>query len=347
MSVSSVFKEFCNNLMILESEKIIIYRRFSCICKVLNMKYWNLKSGYGGMFIGAFGRKTAIKGNKVIKIMYIMPDTIRNKCFRHNSNPQLEFLIDVKKTINQIYPNARINKDRQTIQVSFFDDMTIHIIPVFKNFEKFVYADISLEGCWKVIDPVSEINAISIGNKSTGLNFVRLCKMAHAWRINCSVPIKEKLLETLAYNFLFQWEGKYCSYNRYDIMCNNFFKYLKNLPSSQKKWEVLGSHQIIYNPENFKDQVNLAYFNSKKAIDLEKNNKYCLARQKWRTVFGNEFDPLIMEKRIKKKYGELILNYIKNRNIKNLKHKNNIIMKLQIIFWICIVLSTLIICWLC
>lgn len=322
MDTSLMFNSFCDDFIIPERKKSIIYSRANSICRILNMEYWDLKSCSGGIFIGSFGRKTANAHVNEIELMFEIPISIKNKYIRKNNNPQFEFLMDVKNVISRGYTNVKINKEKQMIEVCFIDEMLFHILPVFRYFDKYIQADISEEGNWMVIDPISGINAINQADRVTGGNIQNLCKMAHAWRLHCNVQVNKKLLDTLVCNFLLQWKDKCCTYEHYDIMCKDFFRYLKSQQTSQKIWKTMKSDQMICNPEDFINKATLAYYNASSAIDFKKKKEYRLAIENWKAIFGNKFGHVTKNNRIEKKYEELISRYTQIGSIKSLEKKS-------------------------
>lgn len=311
MSVSANFNIFCNNLSVSEKKKSKISLRFDTICEKLNERYWNIKSTYGGMYTGSYGRRTANVWVNNIEMIFELPISMYNKYKEFKKNNYFEFLMDIKSTISEIYPHAKtkINTENYSIQIFFLDRMSIELLPVFRDNDKYIYADYSSEGSWKVIDPISEIKKMNIGNQFTDNNLQKLCKMAHAWRRHCNVPIKEILLDTLAYNFISQWIDKCCPYSRFDILCKEFFKYIKN-QEPKNIWKALGSESIINNPENFIYKATVAYFNAESAMALEKEKKSWHARQKWNAVFGSKFpESMLLEKQLKKMFDKSMLLY--------------------------------------
>ena len=53
--------------------------------------------------------------------------------------------------------------------------------------------------------------------------------MIRMWKDKWDVPMGWLLIDTLAYNFLKNWEYKNNSYTYYDWMVRDFFEYLKKL----------------------------------------------------------------------------------------------------------------------
>jgi hypothetical protein len=113
--------------------------------------------------------------------------------------------------------------------------------------------------------------------------------MTRAWKYYCSVSIKGLLIDSLAYRFLTVWSHREKSYLYYDLMCRDFFEYLKNQSETQTTWYAIGSGQAIYNPDNFRYRATVAYNSSKEAIEFQKEQKEWSAKQKWRDIYGFRF----------------------------------------------------------
>ena len=120
-------------------------------------------------------------------------------------------------------------------------------------------------------------------------NLKRLCKMTRAWKGFCNVPMGGLLIDTLAYNFLSNWDNKDKSYLYYDLMARDFFSYLKNQRETQTYWYALGSNQLIYRKGKFEYKAKLAYDKVVEAIEFQRNKQYYSAKQKWREIYGYKF----------------------------------------------------------
>ncbi|MDY8135361.1 SMODS domain-containing nucleotidyltransferase [Aquimarina sp. 2201CG5-10] len=308
MSVSANFNTFCYNLRIPDEKNAIISLRFNSICEKLNKDYWNLNSTYGGIYVGNFGRQTANVWANDIEMIFEMPSAVRDKYDNYGKKGQSAFLNNIKRSIAEIYPNAKIDATGRSIEINFSDKLCFYIQPVFRNKdESYTYAN-TINRKWEIIDPIAQIKTMNFGNAITNNNLARLCTMVHAWKRHCKVSIKDILLDTFVYNFLIQWDRKDESYSCYDIMCRDFFKYLKDLDASQTVWSVIASNQKISNPDNFRYKAIIAYHKAESAINLEQNNKCWLARQKWREVFGSKFpESIALDSQLRKQLDKIIL----------------------------------------
>jgi hypothetical protein len=196
----------------------------------------------------------------------------------------------VKNSIGITYPATELKGDGQIVQVTFSDKMKFEVLPVFNKTDSgYTYADSNDGGSWKITNPIPEIEAVSTGDGLTNYNLRHLCRMTRAWKYYCSVSIKGLLIDSLAYRFLTVWSHREKSYLYYDLMCRDFFEYLKNQSETQTTWYAIGSGQAIYNPDNFRYRATVAYNSSKEAIEFQKEQKEWSAKQKWRDIYGFRF----------------------------------------------------------
>ncbi len=344
MSVSANFNVFCNHLKFTSQKESIISNRFRNICKQLNKEYWQMEAEYGGMYIGSKGRQTVICNGQDIDMIFEMPEHILSKYTNSEYNSQLVFLEEVKEIIVGLYWNTEIDEEKQTIKVLFSDKMTFHILPVFRNIDgSYTKANITDNGSWCIIDPVSEIKDMDLGDHRINLNLRRLCQMARAWKKRCSVPIHNKLLDTFAREFMIVWKDNKTSYTHFDMMCRDFFKYMMDQDAAQTEWKVLGKNDVLYNTNHFRYNAIIAYDKATEAIQLETEGKHWTARQKWREVFGIKFpEDIVEELKLKKIEEKAVSIYeVQQKCVSTLNRRKNKSKTLQFTLALSIVLGIL------
>jgi hypothetical protein len=104
-----------------------------------------------------------------------------------------------------------------------------------------------------------------------------------------SVPIKGLLIDTLAYNFLSDWQYKDKSYVYYDWMTRDFFHYVKEQKADQYYWYAPGSNQLVLNFDNFRYKALRAYNMTCEAVEYANKDQWWSACQKWRDIYGSAF----------------------------------------------------------
>lgn len=290
MSEAVYFESFCKDLLISPDTRSTISTRYLAICTRLNKDFWNMDTSHGGKYVGSFGRNTANGRVSDIDIVFEMPTSVYSTYNSYHGNGQSALLQAVKKSIAATYSTTELKSDGQIVQVAFTDTMKFEVLPVFSNGSSgYIFADSNNGGTWKTTNPIPEIDAVASGDELTNNNLRHLCRMIRAWKHYCSVPIKGLLIDSLAYRFLTNWPSRDKSYLYYDLMCRDFFEYLKNQLETQTTWYAIGSGQAIFNPENFRYKATLAFNISKDAIQYQRDNKEDLAKQKWREIYGYRF----------------------------------------------------------
>ena len=287
MNTSEKFQDFLSNIKIPDDYAKTISNRYATITKRLNKEFRNTNSETDNTLqVGSYGRWTGIKGISDLDMVYIIPDS---KWKEYNKEGGQRLLLqDIKKALEKTYSSSDIKIDRCVVTVKFSDHSHIDIQPVFETSDDdFIYPDTYGEGSWKITKPRKEMEAMLEVNKEKNRNLRRLCKMIRAWKNHNGVVIKGLLIDTLAYNFLnstSEYDSK--SFNYYDEMSRDFFKFLYEQPKNQKEYVALGSKQRVKVVKSFNRKAKKAYKYSCEAIaatsEKEKHNK-------WRDVYGKDF----------------------------------------------------------
>jgi predicted nucleotidyltransferase len=295
MSVADSFKAFCENINIPQSTVSCVRERYQQITKRINLDYWGSDSKIkNSLYVGSYGRDTDIHTSD-IDILVILPNSVFYRFNRYTAGGQSALLQDVKEVIKKTYSTTYIRADGQVIVLRFTDGITFEIVPCFLNndYLTFRYPDTNNGGSWKVTNPRAEIKAINDGNKLYNKNLKRLCRMLRAWKEKNDVNIGGLLIDTLAYNFLSQWEYKFRSFMFYDWMSRDCFKYLMNQNSYQTYWKAVGSGQFVWRTSFFENKAKLAYEHSVKAIFATSKGRLWTATNEWREIYGNKFPHLL------------------------------------------------------
>lgn len=290
MSEAVYFEKFCTDLLVGTTMRSTISTRYLAICTRLNKDFWNMDTTSGGRYVGSFGRNTANSWISDIDMLFEMPWSTYTTYNSYKSNGQSALLQAVKNSIAKTYPSTSLKGDGQIVLVKFTDGMEFEVLPAFKNIdESYTFADSNGGGSWKKTNPIPEIKSISTGDILTNNNLRHLCRMTRAWKYYCNVPINGLLIDTLAYRFLTNWNYRDKSYLYYDLMCRDFFEYLKNQTENQTVWYAIGSGQTIYNPDNFRYKATVSFNKSKEAIKYQTDKMEWSAKQKWREIYGTRF----------------------------------------------------------
>lgn len=287
MSVNTDFSTFCSRLW-MEDTASTIQDRYHRITKRINEDFYGINSDtLHSLYVGSYGRGTEISTSD-IDMLVILPYEEYCKYNSYIGNGQSTLLQAVRTSLLKTYSTSYIKGDGQVIRIDFADGINFEIVPVFLNRDgSFTYPDTHNNGSWKVTNPKSEIAALNLKNKETNKNLKRLCRMVRAWRETINIDIPGILIDTLAYNFIQNWEYNTTSYLYYDFMSRDFFKHLMNLSPDQNYWVAPGSGNRVYKKENFQNKAKEAYKLTLEAINSEQYPS--TACNIWRKIYGTKF----------------------------------------------------------
>lgn len=290
MSISTKFETFNKKIRISSNNVEKIRRRYKQITKRLNLDFWNTDSETShSLYVGSYGRDTDIHVSDV-DILFRLPYDIYVKYNDYKGNGQSALLQAVKESLKKTYSTSYIKGDGQVIGINFDDGICFEIVPCFINKnDSFTYPDTNNGGSWKTTNPKPEKQEIYDKNIAWNRNLKRLCRMTRVWKDKWSVPMGGLLIDTLAYNFLKNWEHKDKSYLYYDWMIRDFFEFLKNQNKNQTYWSAVGSNTRIYNNSDFRYKAKRCYNITLEAIEYESKKMPYSANGKWKEIFGSKF----------------------------------------------------------
>lgn len=291
MSLAEWFSDFCSNLTIKDGGTIST--RYKNITKRLNTDYWATTSDSAhSLYVGSYGRKTATQGFSDLDMIFRLPYEEYEKYDNYSGNGQSALLQAVKKSIEKTYSTTSIRGDGQVILIPFNDGITFEVVPAFANKDdSFTYPDANDGGRWRTTNPKPEIAAIKSRNDTCNGNLKQLCRIMRAWKRKWDVPIGGLLIDTLAYQFIENWEYRDKSYLYYGYMSRDFFKWMADQDSEKSYWKAPGSGQYVYGKGLFQYKAKRCYNISLEAIEHETAapKREWSAKQKWREIYGTTF----------------------------------------------------------
>lgn len=290
MSVSTKFQNFCTEIRIPSSVVGNISYRYKRITRQLNKDYWDTESDTShSLYVGSYGRDTEILTSD-IDMLFRLPYSVYERINSHSGNGQSALLSEVRDSIKKTYGTTHISGDGQVVKINFDDGVGFEIVPCFVNKDdSYTYPDSNSGGSWKVTNPKPEIEAIRKVNDSCNGNLKNLCRMMRAWKEQWAVPMGGLLIDTLAYQFLKNWEYKDNSYLYYDWMTRDFFEFVKDQDESKTYWLAPGSGQYVWKKGDFRYKAVRGYNLAVEAIEYETQEMPYSANGKWREIFGTKF----------------------------------------------------------
>lgn len=291
MGLANWFSSFCSNIKVNDARTIS--SRYKAITRRLNTDFWATTSDTShSLYVGSYGRNTAIQGFSDLDMIFRLPYSYYERYNNYASNGQSAMLQDVKMSLQKTYPSTDVGGDGQVVVISFTDGITFEVVPAFVNKDdSYTYPDSNSGGRWRTTNPRPEIKAISDRNVSCNYNLVPLCRMMRSWKRKWDVPIGGLLVDTLAYQFIENYEHRDKSYVYYDYMCRDFFKWISDQSSEQTYWKAPGSGQYVYGKGLFQYKAKRCYNIAIEAIshEIAEPKREWSAKQKWREIFGTTF----------------------------------------------------------
>lgn len=291
MGLADWFSGFYANIQVRNADTIS--SRYRAITRRLNTDFWNTTSDTAhSLYVGSYGRGTAIYGFSDLDMVFELPSALYFRYDDHYGNGQSSLLQAVRSSMQKTYSSSRVGADGQVVIVGFQDGITFEVLPVFTNQAgSYTYPDSNSGGAWRTTNPRPEIAAIRDRNTLCNSNLVPLCRMMRAWKRNWDVPIGGLLVDTLAYQFIENYEYRDKSFWYYDWMCRDFFNWMAEQDRNQEYWKAPGSGQYVYGKGLFQYKARRCYNIALEAINHESANpkREWSAKQKWREIFGTAF----------------------------------------------------------
>jgi hypothetical protein len=291
MGLADWFSTFCKAIQVGNTDTISA--RYRSITRRLNTDFRETVSDTANsLYVGSYGRNTAIDGFSDLDMVYELPAALYYQYDEHAGNGQSALLQAVRTSIRRTYPSTEIGADGQVVAVSFQDGMTFEVVPVFANKAgSYTYPDSNGGGSWKTTNPRAEISAIRDRNTNCNGNLLALCRMIRSWKRKWDVRIGGLLIDTLAYQFIENYEYRLKSFLYYDFLCRDFFRWMSEQDAEQEYWKAPGSGSYVWGKGLFQYKAKRCYNIALEAIKNEMSNpkEEWSAKQKWREIFGSSF----------------------------------------------------------
>jgi hypothetical protein len=289
MPIADWFNTFCDNLVVRDGDTISM--RYKSITRRLNTDYWSTESETAhSLYVGSYGRNTAIAGFSDLDMVMQLPYEVYHQYNGYEGNGQSALLQAVRKSLQKTYQSTDVGGDGQVVEIRFSDGITFQVVPGFLNNDNsYTFPDSNGGGKWRTTNPRSEIEAIRARNASCNGNLVRLCRMARAWKRKWDVPIGGLLIDTLAYQFIENYQYREKSYLYYDFMSKDFFEWMANQDRTQDVWRAPGSGQYVYWKDLFQYKAKRCYNIAVEAIQRQTASEDWSAKYDWRSIYGTAF----------------------------------------------------------
>lgn len=286
MLAKDEFPKFLDNLVLKKEEEMLT--TFKGVVKKLNQIYWESDSEKDHAHqVGSYGRSTTIDGSSDLDMLFVLPDDLFKQYDEHEGNGQSALLQDVRQALLEKYPDSDIKADGQVV-VFNHSNYVIEIVPCFLLADgTYKHADTNDGGSWEIADPNSEMCAIDSLDKKSSSILRNLCKMVRAWKNKNGVPIGGFLIDTLVFDFITEkTEFHKIGYEKYSVLCRDFFDFLATQKNDQNYWLAPGSNKRVYKKGNFTAKAKKAKNRCDDAINKDGQES---VRLLWKRIFGRQF----------------------------------------------------------
>ena len=272
MTTKHCFEKFYENIKLTPNQREDAKKKYDGVCKKLHDYYYQDTeySGQTRLLIGSYGKQTHIRPARDIDVIFQMPSEKYEQYDKYESNGQSQLLQDIKKILEEKYPDTPIKAFGKVVVLEFVDPQhNVELLPAWENDDKtFIIPNSENGGSWETYNPRGEIKEIQDSDEKTGKTKM-LIRMIKKWTDQCSVKVKSYKIEKVVVSFLSSYE----SHEDYSDMVRDFFQYFHDNS----------------NDENLKSHLNTALSRANKACEFEDAEKLEEAVDEWKKIFGDDF----------------------------------------------------------
>lgn len=273
MSIQKQFEKFYENIKLTPLQREDAITKYTGVCQKLHDYYYPdvEYNGTSKLLIGSYGKQTHIRPARDIDVIFIMPSEKFEQYDDNQSNGQSQLLQNIKKILEERYPDTPIKVSGKVVVLEFSD--TKHNVELLPAWEKedntFIIPNSENQGYWENWNPRSEIQKIKDSDSRTKKT-KSLIRMVKKWSENCTTKLKSYQIENGAMNFFLNNEFLDKTYS---VLVRDFFDYFL---------------QSI-DDENLQSHLNTALNRASKACEFEEKDNFEKAVEEWRKIFGNDF----------------------------------------------------------
>lgn len=281
--IEKCFLKFYKKIQLTKNQKKDAKTKYVGVCKKLH-EYYYPDTKYNGntkLLIGSYGKKTHIRPAGDIDVIFIMPPDKFKQYDDNQSNSQSQLLQDIKKILEEKYPDTPIKAFGKVVVLEFSDTKhNVELLPAWENNDgTFKIPNSENGGSWEYWDPKSEIKKIKDSDTITKRT-KSLIRMIKKWAKSCTVNLKSYKIENKVLDFFY--DNKDHSNESYSKIVVDFFIFFNNTNLET----------------DIKSYLLTALNRSQKAFSLEKEDKNEEAVAEWKKVFGDDFPSINMVKEI-------------------------------------------------
>jgi hypothetical protein len=287
------FEQFLGELDLNDPERLDAEGKAERIAKSLFSKYYpNLVfNPLSYVKVGSYGKGTATRPRTDLDMLFVLPADVYGRIEALTGNKQSQLLQEVRRALLVTFPNTDIGADRQAV-VAPLQTYNVDIVPAFRFISgesagKYLIADTTDGGRWRLSDPVAEYNWLRQVDATSAGKATHLIKMLKAWKRECNVEIKSVCLEILANLFVSQWQYREQTIFYYDWMIRDFFAFMVKYVNGQLR--PAGITEWIPLGDAWATKCRSAYNRALKACAYEYLDDGFEASSEWQQIFGSQF----------------------------------------------------------
>lgn len=273
MSIQDQFEKFYENIKLTPSQREDAKIKYTGVCKKLHDHYYpDMRyDGSTKLLIGSYGKQTHIRPARDVDVIFIMPPEKFEQYSDNQSNRQSQLLQDVRRILEEKYPDTPIRAFGKVVVIEFSDTKhNVELLPAWENEDRtFTIPNSESGGSWEHWDPRSEMQEIQDSDVKTKRTRV-LIRMIKKWSENCTVKLKSRQIEEEVLNFFATYEF---SDKQYSVLVRDFFGYF---------------YQATYDGD-LQSYLNTARNRAKKACEFERTRNVEKATGEWKKIFGDDF----------------------------------------------------------
>jgi hypothetical protein len=285
------FRRFLQELELKPEERADAETKADRVARCLWNKY------YAGDFnpdcyvkVGSYGKRTAIRPPSDLDMLFLLPSAEYSRIERLLGNKQSQLLQQVKGALEWTFPRTDLRADGQVV-VAPFQTYNVEIIPAFAlNDGTYITAHTADNGSWRASNPVAEYQRIVYADSVSAGKATHLVKMTKAWMRECSVDIPSMCLETLACDFVVQWQHRLQTLYYYYWLIRDFFEFMLRYQNGRAS--VRGTAEFLLLGNAWVSKCQSAYDRAVKACEYERLDFARAASLEWQKIFGQQFAAL-------------------------------------------------------
>ncbi len=289
MSTRAQFEKFYENIKLTQAQREDAKRKYDGVCGKLHSYYYpNIEyNGDTRFLIGSYGKKTHIRPARDIDVIFIMPPEKFSQYDDNSSNCQSQLLQDIKKILEEKYPDTPIKAFGKVVVLEFAEPQhNVELLPAWENENgTFVIPNSENGGSWETVDPRAEAKRIKDSDEITGKTKA-LIRMVKKWSELCTAPVKSYVIENKVLDFFSINDGD----NEFAPTVRDFLAYFCNSALE----------------ENLRSHLSTALNRATKACDFENEQKLDKATDEWKKIFGDDFPSFEAERGIVATFHQII-----------------------------------------